>query len=74
MSANRNPKHTELPTPQCPFCGSDEFEWGVANGRAEFVYRSEKESSSGLSVSSGRQLKARRCLGCGNVQLFTHKR
>lgn len=53
----------------CPICGDDDFSWGYTIGHTAsgFRYRSTTDEK----FTQGKWVKARECLRCGNVQLFT---
>ncbi|MCU0498893.1 MAG: hypothetical protein MUF87_16195 [Anaerolineae bacterium] len=52
----------------CLFCGGDEYEWGHPGSQGG-VYFLPQGAIFGFGL--GEALDARKCLGCGNVQLFT---
>lgn len=60
-------------TPQetlCPICGSQNFVWGrtVGESVSQWVYF----RADGAGWGEGEKLRARKCIDCKNVQLFTY--
>ncbi|MDG3008499.1 hypothetical protein [Paludisphaera mucosa] len=57
----------ELP---CPLCGANSYTWGSL-GAQGLAFTPEDASLVGKLFQVGVKLPARRCDGCGNVQLFS---
>lgn len=60
--------YTPQETP-CPICRSQNFVWGrtVGESASQWVYF----RADGAGWGEGEKLRARKCLDCRNVQLFT---
>ncbi len=55
--------------PPCPFCGGSSFTWGVLQSQGiRFV--PDEVGWLGRTFGMGSDMRARRCDGCRNVQLF----
>jgi hypothetical protein len=68
MGKKEKPKHSNKPNSQyapCHICESTDFQWGKLWG-TEFFLRDGAEL-----FERGKRLQARKCIICGNVQLFT---
>lgn len=51
----------------CTVCGSVDYEWGRL--ASDYLVLFKRPGALGKSI----EMRARRCLGCGNVQLFTQE-
>lgn len=51
----------------CPICGEQEYDWGHPGSQGGVYYLPENAS---FGFGMGEALAARKCLQCGNVQLF----
>ncbi len=51
----------------CPICGEQEYEWGHPGSSGGVYYLTE---GAHFGLGMGEALQARKCLNCGNVQLF----
>ncbi len=56
---------------KCPVCQGDQFEWGAVQAQG-LNFHSEKKSWLEKNFSFGFSIRARVCLSCGNLQLFTN--
>ncbi|MGE0431996.1 MAG: hypothetical protein AB7K09_02525 [Planctomycetota bacterium] len=66
------PRAPHADTP-CHCCGGKQFEWGSLRGHGLWATRLERDSSGllGWLFGTGRLVRTRECVNCGNVQLFT---
>lgn len=67
---DENPERTPKQDPNslpCPICGETRYEWGTpgSEGGVYFV-----PDGSIYGFGGGEGLAARKCLSCGNMQLF----
>lgn len=53
----------------CPICGYDDFVWGYTTGYSTIGFRFRQYTEE--KFQHGKWIKARECLRCGNLQLFT---
>lgn len=54
----------------CPICGEKRFSWGKVHEPSGW-FRPIKFRPNGAGVfASSHPLRARKCMGCGNIQLF----
>lgn len=71
--AEEKPRRRSLHKPDdfpCPICGESDFEWGYPKGnRGAAILFSEKQGVDRWKIQ-GDKMRARKCLSCGNVQLF----
>lgn len=58
-----------LPEPPCPACGGRAYSWGHAQATGLAFIPDNVGFWQKMSLL-GHKLRARRCDGCGNVQLF----
>jgi hypothetical protein len=59
------------PTKVCPICGGSDFAWGKWTERRLEGFR--EESTSWLYRMSLSPSCARKCRGCGNIQVFASR-
>jgi hypothetical protein len=57
----------------CPFCGELSFTWGELREYKDITFKEDGSSKFLIlyGLNRGDHINARRCNGCGNVQLFT---
>lgn len=53
----------------CPICGGEDYEWGYTTGHTSAGLRFR--SADDEKFSTGRWIKVRECVRCGNLQWFT---
>jgi hypothetical protein len=72
---DEKPKRSKSSSPRdntpCPICGDTHYEWGHP-GSSGGVYFLPEGASFGFGA--GQSLEARKCLRCGNVQIFIKQR
>lgn len=62
----RSPESANRYAP-CPICGEQEYDWGHPGSNGGVYYLPENAS---FGWGMGEALVARKCLQCGNIQLF----
>jgi ribosomal protein S27AE len=76
MNYDEKPKRQEsaynLRNRPCPICGGEEFVWGRTS-RSDAGWLGFKANDHPM-LTPGREVGARECQRCGNVQLFTLER
>ncbi|SIO14579.1 hypothetical protein SAMN05444166_2692 [Singulisphaera sp. GP187] len=66
MISEETRKRNELP---CPTCGGRSYSWGIL--RAQGInFIPDEASLLQKAFRFGSSLRARRCLDCGNIQMF----
>jgi len=73
-SQTKSSGHSPGSEPSCPNCGESSFQWGKAIGHYTLKFKSE---DAGLleraTVFGGKEILARLCKTCSNVQLFIER-
>lgn len=67
---DEKPKRTPYYGPEntpCPICGEVNYEWGKMGSQGGLYYLPE---GAWFGFGMGEPLRARKCLRCGNVQVF----
>lgn len=64
------PKEKKRDKPTCLACGHNLFEWGYVFGTQRVTLHFSTQPPS-LFDFNYEEVKARRCRGCGNIQLFS---
>lgn len=58
----------------CPICGGSSYCWGTLMAMGFKFYAEDTSWFTKLLPNRGNKLPARRCNGCGNIQIFSPER
>ncbi len=69
LHAQEKPKRHSMTKGACPICGGTSYIWGKTsrNDAGWLGFKADDHPW----LMPGREVRARECQGCGNVQLFT---
>jgi len=65
-----NNRREELSRLPCPVCGAQDYQWGSLVGGPTFLDEEESVRARVKTIMSARRRTARRCIDCGNIQVF----
>ena len=63
---------TQLERLPCPICSRTEYSWGEVTAQSLYYRGDDSSLLTRMFGTFGGALVARRCNGCGNVQLFSN--